>query len=88
MEVKFTKGDWFVDADMTIMTNDSTADDDMICDMMPVEINEAVIANAHLIAAAPEMYKWLQVVIDSGEIDSLATHNTIVGLLAKARGES
>lgn len=51
-------------------------------------------ADAHLIAAAPEMYELLEEVLnhpkmafDNGEHETITIHDKIVRLLAKARGE-
>lgn len=47
-------------------------------------------ANAHLIAAAPEMYEAMQEFVDRvdrGEVRSTATYNKFNSILAKARGE-
>lgn len=48
------------------------------------------VANADLIAAAPEMYEAMQEFVnrvDRGEVRSTATYNKFKTILAKARGE-
>ncbi len=61
------------------------------CDWYPVDEGSGITStnregNAHLIAAAPEMYAALNSLVESG-IGNMAMHNTVVDLLAKARGE-
>lgn len=43
--------------------------------------------NAHLIAAAPELYEMLEFILSSSECDVFEMHTEIEGLLSKARGE-
>ena len=80
-EPKFTPGPWYVDG--TFVTNDEDLD---ICSMGDI----AWEANAHLIAAAPELYGVLEYVRDIlGPHDGWADDSTrmIDAALKKARGE-
>ena len=57
------------------------------------ETNESIAnANAHLIAAAPEMLealeKWAQFMIDNYRVDEISWYNETLEAIAKARGES
>lgn len=101
-EEKFTKGEWFVmknvagSLEVETTSNEylciSIATDDADCTNGPI-----TLANAHLIAAAPEMYKLLQQFIpcdedgngnflyNDGEDDPIG--QLVEPLLAKARGE-
>ena len=47
---------------------------------------EESMANAHLIAAAPEMYKMLEEILYNGDLPSVVD-SRIVNLLSEARGE-
>ncbi|AUS01382.1 hypothetical protein NVP1284A_55 [Vibrio phage 1.284.A._10N.286.55.A5] len=89
-ETKFTKGEWVVDYDNNSSCEwyyTGPAKVEYSYRASAIEYSEA-LANAHLIAAAPEMYELL---------DSLYVHldfigderykNNIKNLLAKARGE-
>ncbi len=96
MKEKFTQGDWNcnhfnkINNDVQYVRNEHAE----ICTLYKgVEVNAA---NAHLIAAAPEMYiklkgliktiDWLdEITHDNIELDCLS--NEIKELLAKARGE-
>lgn len=98
-EAKFTKGGWNFNPeaevdDSMVITDDNYKpiaylETNSVFDGSGYinQLTDEQDANAHLIAVAPEMYHALQSIVDSGEIDNLATHNTIVDLLAKARGE-
>lgn len=80
MKTKFTKGKWVVEDGKTVLCNGHKVAYVSSGDNIPYFEN--IKANAHLIAAAPEMYKFL---------DDLAngrgTDYPIEKLLAKARGE-
>ena len=86
-EVKFTKGPWFIDHDLCIMTSSDIEDESMICDLMPVELNDNEIANAHLIAMAPEMYEMLNSIENDANQIPPFLWDKIQAVLAKARGE-
>ena len=45
------------------------------------------IANAHLIAAAPEMYEMLEKLYDESRLVYVEDYDLVEDLLAKARGE-
>ncbi len=94
----FTKGEWKVDATYSTFININT---DSACiasvDVEGSIYSEEELANAHLIAAAPDMYAILEKLMkamdnhdvwwvncpDSGGFDT----NEIEDLLKKARGE-
>ena len=79
---KFTKGEWRVERfangkGFEVAFND---DGEVITDYVYDEFD------AHLIAAAPEMYKALIRIQQEGGL-SVARHKSISKLLAKARGD-
>lgn len=83
---KFTSGIWGCHLDNTIRNDDCTR---VICKVTPVRIIETDEdkANAHLIAAAPDMYKMLKECIQVFGEDNDYMVEEIEGLLAKARGD-
>lgn len=92
---KFTPGSWLAhtERDYSAVYADSGNIEVCYCDtQMEDDDNHTVAANAHLIAAAPEMYALLNNILNDLETDggiSLNDNaaNDIRGLLAKARGE-
>ena len=97
---KFTKGEWVVylddDSEQIVIGADSYNKDPseyFSCHKMMVDCDvddEEAVANAHLIAAAPDMYEKLKEILEYieesiGESDGTRSIET---LLAKARGES
>ena len=89
MDTKFTKGLWTHQKGDDWIYDDSK-DDQVICCAMPVNNNyEVRRANAHLIAAAPDMYSLLEefklFAVRQGWDHVLI--NDAEKLLAKARGE-
>jgi len=102
MSEKWTKGPWHFEADqeddVVYVCHPGTNSPDTTVCMFEVDGHE-VIANAHLIAAAPDMYEMLMHIKDKilypmshmggdiamfGESFGIATNE----LLKKARGES
>ena len=83
-EAKFTKGEWEVEEGKVVVCNGFKVSYAYSGSNIPLtsEIN----ANAHIIAAAPEMYKLLIRIQQEGGL-SVARHRSISKLLAKARGE-
>lgn len=84
---KFTKGEWrvthFANGQMRIFRDGRDYKEPDIA----ATYGDNDVENAHLIAAAPEMYKILvQLQIEGGL--GVARHKQIDRLLAKARGES
>ena len=77
---EFTKGNWVIGhmhGDLTIESNhDENGFHDLICGSVEP------LANAHLIAAAPEMYNLLE---DLRQYVGEGNRNEIEQLLAKAR---
>ena len=91
-ESKFTKGEWKItlcDASVSVWSGDDSITMPKSLNY-PNEYRNEVIANAHLIAAAPEMYEAMQEFIarvDKGEIRSKKTYIQFKSILKKARGE-
>ena len=86
-DTKFTKGKWWACVDEDSCWVDSV-EGGLITDLSrtDVSIHESD-SNAHLIAAAPEMYELLKDLFDNYEGLGLSMDNQIEKLLAKARGE-
>lgn len=87
-EAKFTKGEWIAREDECSCVGDfevvANIEDDGAYDLIAENIQDE--ADAHLIAAAPEMYAALESILmdwncEPSDIDWLES------LLAKARGE-
>jgi hypothetical protein len=84
-EAKFTKGDWRVERFVNnkgfeIAFND---DGEVVADYVYEE------SDAHLIAAAPDMYDAMQELVDRverGEVRSVKTYHKFKAILTKARG--
>ena len=92
-EAKFTKGPW------SAISNGSYYDIGVINDCSLIPISPRVCigathedeANAHLIAAAPEMYELLREIrdMDSWDLKLFVENSDAIGeLLAKSRGEN
>ena len=85
-EAKFTKGPWNYEDGCEVIYDD---EGNVVCDTVGSTTREHYDYNAHLIAAAPEMYEILLECLD----DELEMHGTtslsnkISQSLAKARGE-
>ena len=81
-EVKFTKGEWKVERFVNNKGFEISFNDDgeVVSDYVYEE------ADAHLIAASPEMYAMLQELLDGGSLHRMDA-KAISELLAKARGE-
>ena len=83
-ETKFTEGEWHVDSYVEVDGSVRVVMGNIIITYHGHATDEDV-ANAHLIASAPEMYSELQNLLhDSMDCDE---YNRIEKLLAKARGE-
>ena len=84
MEAKFTKGEW----DAVIYSGEHKVEvwsgDDQIYANGSVTNKEMDFANAHLIAAAPDMYELLDRISKGEQVWST---NECIALLQKARGE-
>ena len=83
-EAKFTKGDWSI-KETAPLACAWTFDFEKMNLGFSIEKDE-FDANTSLIAAAPELYEMLASLLRH-EIESVDTHNRVVDLLAKARGE-
>lgn len=92
-ETKFTKRDWCVvtdpDSEHYCLTVDcgGIMRINVITSATDITFSESIerTANAHLIAAAPEMYEMLESLADQDECQMFKVE--IAKLLAKARGE-
>ena len=103
MDTKFTKGEWYIE-DYSSMLDVGTKHNGSVCTVecgyqtseMLIDPNDEEMANAHLIAAAPDMYKMLDEVnkaiihcdneIGLADVITCMCHD-IDQLLKKARGE-
>lgn len=88
-EAKFTKGEWRVEYGC-IFTDDYINDDcedNLIADCMFTQESEEELANAHLMAAAPDMYGALLLAMESIDPNNKEALDTCNAVLAKARGE-
>lgn len=81
-ETRFTKGEWKVERFVNNKGFEISFNDDgeVVADHVYTE------PDAHLIAAAPEMYAMLQEILDGGSLHRMDA-KAISDLLAKARGE-
>jgi len=92
MKTSFTKGEWFIE-DYDSMLEITSKGHGSICTVecsyqleeMLIDPTDEQQANAHLISAAPDMYKALEA-LSKGE--GLQPGTTIESILLKARGES
>ena len=92
MELKTTKGEWFIESNFCTL-DVSSKSNGIVCSVecsyqlseQLIDPTEGEMANAHLIAAAPALYKFIEDQI------LLGLHPTeeekAIKLLAKARGE-
>ena len=86
MKEKFTQGEWYVpetDCNTPLQVVGRDAKRGII--VFNDEFNKEDKANAHLIAAAPDMYRALEALVKG---EGLPPGQTIERILAKARGES
>jgi hypothetical protein len=102
MEKKWTPGPWFIDEDsepvLRVMAHDPGLEPWHICDVAPLATSSQDkttnwYANAHLIAAAPELYDALEKAIEYHKKRNLGWHSDelvayMEAALAKARGET
>ena len=83
-KAKFTKGEWHV---QNVGDNKLSIDSDSGMSLAIISNDyESDVANAHLIAAAPEMYAMLRQMHIEGGL-GIDRHSRIDRLLIKARGE-
>lgn len=91
-EAKFTNGPWVAISNGSYF-DIGPATEDLIIPVYPnvcIGVMHYDKANAHLIAAAPEMYEMLNAISDAIELGQyeLLQNFDICKLLSKARGES
>ena len=104
MELKITKGEWTIvdstDKSLSVWASESECITTINYDFWDPKYQDELKANAHLIAAAPDMYKALErvkqghlnlcelnIVPDRYQKDAYKIVNEIDELLKKARGE-
>jgi len=86
-EAKFTKGPWIAKGDIPSRVYGMMRDDEEILIAATGSVNPHSGANANLIAAAPEMYAFLERLIEPfNNVESVICE--VETLLAKARGET
>lgn len=92
MEAKFTKGEWWVN-NIGKHHSNPNIDNLQICYSLEEEcICDTVyqLSDAHLIAAAPDMYAMLEMamnILSGDDYTNEVSTDDIKALLAKARGE-
>ncbi len=88
-EAKFTKGEWAVDSYASIDNSVRVMQGNILISYLFIfDDAEEVNANAHLIAAAPEMYKALKSILDSPYTElQEEDFEMIEKTLSKAKGE-
>ena len=79
---KFTQGKWIFDDEYIFTANKGR----LIADVMGKRDKDEFNANGRLIAAAPEMYRWLLEVLGNEKIKK-STEKVIEKLLARIDGE-
>ena len=90
MESKFTKGEWLIAEGSPTFVY--ALNDDKVnafdCVVQGYHTGKPELeANAHLIAAAPDMYKILELLVLGDSINDTTIDDEVRMLLAKARGE-
>lgn len=97
--MEHTKGQWFINADIhgQLYVEAENSDRPFICDLQlgdepNAEARAAILADARLIAAAPELLEALQGIIDIGKRDTTnpkydGYYNAARAAISKAKGE-
>ena len=83
---KFTKGEWLWNGASVVLESDGVPLCCLVNSAVSTGDNSEDYANAALIAAAPEMYEMLKLILSVYEMDYDDTDKALK-LLAKARGE-
>ena len=94
-DTKFTKGEWFIENNFCTLDVSSKVNG-IVCSVeCSYQLSEQLIdptdeeqANAHLIAAAPDMYAMLDLLVKQDVINDVSLEREVIQLLSKARGES
>lgn len=94
-EANFTKGEWKIfNERVGVVDNSDTQSFGMMMEVAYIDMynfgEDQGKANSNLIAAAPEMYEMLEMLISMPTYDAkhfLESDDSILKLLAKARGE-
>lgn len=87
--MEYTKGEWRVnDCAFKLFYRQFVVDDDLneIAEAQGITLEQAE-ANAHLIAAAPDIYEALEAIINSETITSKDNFNNALEALSKADGK-
>lgn len=89
MKPKNTKGPWVIAKDNQTIKSDETYICRIRYPFSPIDENDEIAANAHLIAAAPEMLEALEAIAALTD-GTLSTHVNQIAkqIIEKARGES
>lgn len=86
---KFTKGEWDVSnyyPSVDILHEHPAVWSGGYCVAQMCDLEESA-ANAHLIAAAPEMYRVLKFLVENDSINDSSIDKEVLNLLSIARGE-
>lgn len=88
-ETKFTPAPWEVveDDNLTTCVIDTLTKMTVACIEPNSDIPDEELANAQLIASAPEMYEYLDMIVEQELINDHSIIKEIENLLNKARGE-
>lgn len=91
-DTKFIPGPWeYFDEDGHQIYGPEPNDGFVVASIVPIPRDEVTEANAHLIAAAPELYEFVQDFVDGktygGGLDLYHGKQRAKNLLAKARGD-
>jgi len=91
-ELKITKGDWSIvdstDQSLSIWASESECITTINYAFWDEKYKDELKANAHLIAAAPDMYEMLDLLVKQDVINDVSLEKEVIQLLSRARGES
>jgi len=81
---KFTQGKWIANGYVVESEDGKTIAD---CGFSDKGVDEEEKSNAYLIAAAPDMYAMLMLLVSNDSINDVSIDTEVHNLLTKARGE-
>ncbi len=84
-QTKFTKGKWIANTYSVYVDEPSSPIAD--CGHSPIRNDLEELANANLIAAAPDMYAMLNMLVNGDSINDSSIEKEVINILKKARGE-